>query len=250
MIWNFNMEDILNGYREDDSKYYCIICGKEYEKGRIYEIDNELYDANGAVIQHLKKEHKNIAEYLLEQELSLTGISEIQRSLLKLILEGNSDKEISQKMGIVQSTVRNHRFKLKEKEKQAKLFLVLMRSIEQETNKGINKTDDGLIEEHHQAATMIDDRYNITEKEREKAIATYMDETGALKQFPAREKKKLTLLTEIAKNFKRNKEYKEIEINRVLKRIYEEDYPSIRRALIEHGFMERSADCKVYRVRE
>lgn len=244
------MEDILNGYREDDSKYHCIICSNEYEKGRIYEIDNELYDANGAVIQHFIKEHKNIAEYLLEQELNLTGISEIQRNLLKSILEGYSDKEISQKMGIVQSTVRNHRFKLKEKEKQAKLFLVLMKSIEEETNKCIHKTDHGLIEEHHQAATMIDDRYNITEKEREKAIATYMDETGALKQFPAREKKKLILLTEIAKNFKKNKEYTEIEINRVLKRIYEEDYPSIRRALIEYGFMERSADCKVYRVKE
>ena len=36
----------------------------------------------------------------------------------------------------------------------------------------------------------------------------------------------------------------------LLKRIYEEDYPSLRRALIEYGFMERTADGSVYRVRE
>jgi len=36
----------------------------------------------------------------------------------------------------------------------------------------------------------------------------------------------------------------------ILKRIYEKDYVYLRRALIEYGFMERPADCSVYRVRE
>lgn len=51
------------------------------------------------------------------------------------------------------------------------------------------------------------------------------------------------------KNFKAEMEYSEVAVNQVLKRIYEEDYPTIRRALIEYGFMERSLDCKVYRVK-
>ena len=76
-----------------------------------------------------------------------------------------------------------------------------------------------------------------------------MDEQGAVRQFPAREKKKIIILREIMKNFKADTEYSEKEVNRILMRIYEEDYPSIRRALIEYGFMERSRDCKVYRVR-
>lgn len=45
-------------------------------------------------------------------------------------------------------------------------------------------------------------------------------------------------------------DYTETEINRVLKRIYEEDHAAIRRALIEYGFLDRSADCRAYRVKE
>lgn len=95
----------------------------------------------------------------------------------------------------------------------------------------------------------VTDRYNITDKEREKTIKTYIDENGAIKQFPAREKKKIIILGEIRKNFIRNKEYSENEVNIILKRIYE-DYTTIRRALIEYGFLDRSVDCSIYRVKE
>lgn len=250
MIWDYNIEEIQTGYKEEIDSYHCVICDKTYEKGRIYKFNDDLYDAKGAVVSHIREEHKNMAVYLLGKEPNLMGLSEIQQNLLKQILEGKSDKEIAKNLGIAQSTVRNHRFKLREKEKQSKLFLALMKSLEYETSKCINKTDKGLIEEHHQAATMLDDRYTITEKEREKTILTYMDNNGALKQFPAKEKKKLILLGEIIKNFKTDTKYTEIQVNRILKRIYEEDYPAIRRALIEYGFMERSVDCKVYRVKE
>lgn len=250
MIWNYTMSEILDGYAEKDNNLVCVMCGRQYEKGRIYEIDNSLYDSYGAIRQHIKNGHGSIASYLLNQELNITGISEIQRQILKRIMEGNSDKDISNELGIAPSTVRNHRFKLREKEKQAKLFLALMSSLEKETSNAIEKSDTGIIEDIHMTATMVDERYNITDKDREKTIATYMDENGALKQFPAKAKKKIILLGEIMKNFKRNVEYSEAEVNRVLKRIYEEDYPTIRRALIEYGFMDRSADCKVYRVKE
>ena len=66
---------------------------------------------------------------MLQQELTLTGISEVQRQILKLIIAGKTDKEISNEVGIAPSTVRNHRFKLREKEKQAKLFLALLTNI-------------------------------------------------------------------------------------------------------------------------
>lgn len=50
------------------------------------------------------------------------------------------------------------------------------------------------------------------------------------------------------KQFKVDYEYQEKEINHILKRIYE-DYSTIRRALIEYGFLERSDDCGIYRVK-
>ena len=52
-----------------------------------------------------------------------------------------------------------------------------------------------------------------------------------------------------SKNFSVGKKYSEKEINRVLKRIYE-DYVTIRRALIQYGFLDRSKDCSEYWVKE
>ena len=249
MIWNHSVEDITRGFCEEKEQFICLLCGKSFIKGRIYTVEDQLYDAMGAVKQHIADEHGSALDYLLKQEPSLTGISEIQRQLLKLIAEGRSDKDISQMVGIAQSTVRNHRFKLREKEKQARLFLALMQSIEEKTSSTIGMSDKGKLEETHMAATMVDDRYSITEVERERTIKTYMDEAGALKQFPVKEKKKIIVMAEIMKNFKKDTGYSEGEVNRILKRIYEEDYATLRRALVEYGFMDRTNDCSVYRVK-
>lgn len=250
MIWNYNIEEIVKGYAEHEDKYECVICGKAFKKGHIYKIDNELYDAYGAMRQHVSDEHGLTVDYLLEQDTNLTGISDVQQQILQLMSQGKSDSEISRIVGIANSTVRNHRFKLREKEKQAKLFLALMESLEIKTSAPIQKTETGDIEELHFSATMIDDRYSITEADRKKTVATYFDENGALRQIPSKEKKKIIVLCEIIKNFHKDTVYSEVEVNNILKRIYEEDYPTIRRALIEYGFMDRSDDCSKYRVKE
>lgn len=57
------------------------------------------------------------------------------------------------------------------------------------------------------------------------------------------------ILWEIVKNFSTGRTYTEKEINRVLKRIFE-DYATIRRALIDYGFIDRSNDCTKYWVKE
>lgn len=250
MIWNYNIEEIERGYAERENDYCCAVCGKTFEKGRIYKVEQELYDAYGAVCNHVKTEHGLMVDYLLSQDTNLTGISEVQQQILTLMSQGKSDSEISKIVGIANSTVRNHRFKLREKEKQAKLFIALMASLEAKTSNPIQKTESGDIEELHFSATMIDDRYNITEDDRKKTVATYFDNNGALKQIPSKEKKKIIILSEIIRNFHKDSVYTESEVNNILKRIYEEDYPTIRRALIEYGFMDRSDDCSKYRVKE
>ncbi|MCI1580038.1 MAG: DUF2087 domain-containing protein, partial [Clostridium beijerinckii] len=72
---------------------------------------------------------------------------------------------------------------------------------------------------------------------------------GGLKSYPAREKKKIIVLEEISRNFSKGKQYSEKEINRILKRVYE-DYVTIRRALIEYGFIERKKDGSSYWIKE
>ena len=140
-------------------------------------------------------------------------------------------------------------YKLREKEKQARLFLAIMELITENTNKKVNKLDKETLHDAHRTATTVDDRYNITDKERESVIKAYFDENGAIKTYPAREKKKIIVLSEITKNFTKGKKYTEKEINRVLKRIYE-DNATLRRAMVEYGFIERSKDCSSYWVNE
>ena len=250
MDWNMEIEDLAKGYAESETQCACLLCGRQFERGRIYEMDGELYDAGGAVRCHIRQRHGNTADFLLNHPASLTGVTEIQKQLLQLLSRGMEDGEIARSMGIAQSTVRNHRFKLREKEKQARLFLAMMEALEKKTQNAVGKSDQGMMEEVHASATMLDDRYSITPQEREKVIRTYMDENGALLRFPAREKKKIVVLREIMKNFKPDREYSEKEINRILERIYAQDYPTIRRYLIEYGFMDRSKDGSVYRVKE
>lgn len=249
MLWNYSPTEIQHGFHENHTHYCCIICDSSFEKGRIFETENGLYDAFGAVSQHLSSAHGTMAAHLLNQESSVTGLSEIQKNLISLLLQHKSDKEIGVELGIAPSTVRNHKFRLREKEKQAKVFLALMSLLSEETKASIGKSDNGLLDELHSSATMVDDCYSITEGERKKTLASYMDSTGRLKLFPAKEKKKIIVLREIIKNFKTDIVYTEKEIDRILKRIYEEDYASIRRALIEYGFMDRTADCSAYRTR-
>ena len=125
----------------------------------------------------------------------------------------------------------------------------MMELLSKDTNKKINKLDKEIICAPHKTATTLDDRYNITDKEKKSIIETYMHENGGLKSYPAKEKKKIIILEEITKNFSKGKMYSEKEINRILKRIYE-DYATIRRALIEYGFIERTKDCSSYWIKE
>lgn len=255
LFWNASIENMKRGYIYDveSQNYICLACGKKFEKGVIYPHENILIDARKAVEAHIHEEHSSMFDYLLGMNKKYTGLTDIQRELLNYFKEGLSDKEIVEKVGGGStSTIRNHRFKLKEKEKQAKLFLALMGLLEEAKNKSEAK-EDGKEEfiNIHKGATMVDDRYAITEKEREEIIKGYFrnGEDGPLSTFPTKEKKKIAVLQHIVKNFVPGRRYSEKEINLVLKRIHE-DYATIRRYLIEYGFMERTKDGSFYWVAE
>ncbi|WPC41144.1 DUF2087 domain-containing protein [Clostridium sp. JS66] len=249
LFWDASIEEVKKGYVELEESYKCIICEDEFTKGRIYEIDSMLYDSKKATELHISEKHGSTLEYLLDMNPSFIGISQIQRELLVLIASGLTDKEIAVKLGVAQSTIRNHRYKLREKEKQARLFLSVMELISSNTKKKVNILDKDILCDAHKTATTIDDRYNITDNERESTIKNYIDKNGAVKTFPSKEKKKIIVLSEIVKNFSKGKKYSEKEINRILQRI-NDDYATTRRALIEYGFMERSNDCSSYWVKE
>ncbi|WP_294352461.1 DUF2087 domain-containing protein [uncultured Clostridium sp.] len=248
IFWNSSLEELKKGYVESEEEYKCLICQEKFERGRIFEINSKLYDAEKATKIHIREKHKSMLDYLLNMNSSFIGISETQKDVVKLMAEGLSDKEIAKELNVTPSTIRSHRYKLREKEKQAKLFMTMMNLLSNATMKKVNKLEDEVIIDAHKSATTLDDRYNITDKEIEATKKAYFTKEGAIKNFPSKEKKKIIVLSEIIKNFKPKTEYSEKEVNRILKRIFE-DYVTIRRALIEYGFMDRAQDGSKYWVK-
>lgn len=246
-FWNASIQEMKDGFVEDKECFTCLLCGKTIDKGIIYPLDGVLYEAKKYMVKHIEKEHGSVFEFLKNQDKKLTGLSEHQTSLISLFYEGKSDNEVQREMGIGStSTIRNHRFALKEKEKQARMFLVIMELLK-EKNKNISS---GVVP--HKTATMVDDRYNTTEDENIKLLEKYFPQgtKGKLKTFAIQEKHKIVVLREIVRRFEEGMVYSERELNEILKDIYEEDYVLIRRYLVEYGFMDRKKDCSEYWVKE
>src|SRR5690606_19939198 len=159
----------------------------------IYQSDGQFFNAKRAIKEHIQREHGSMFHYLIQLDKKLTGLTEVQAQLIQYIFDGKKDKDIAQELGISPSTVRNQRYKLREKEKQAKIYLALLSLLEKK--KG--KVEDDFIS-IHKGATMVDERYAITKEERDKVLETYFKDglDGPLSQFPAKEKRKIIVLTQ------------------------------------------------------
>ncbi|MFZ5988907.1 MAG: DUF2087 domain-containing protein [Bacillota bacterium] len=245
MLHNSSIEDMKKGYIEGPEYYECLLCGEKVEKGIIYQHEEFFCDAKKHMKIHIKKAHQSVFEYLIDQDKKTTGLSDHQSRMMRLFYEGKSDAEVQKELGIgSSSTIRNHRFVLKEKERQAKVFIVLM-----ELFKERDKKSTGLIPPH-KTARMVDDRYNVTMDEYEEILRKYFPKGfgGPLKTFSMKEKSKIVVLRHIVKRFETNRIYSEKEVNEIIKSIYE-DFATIRRYLIEYGFLDRTPDCSKYWVK-
>jgi hypothetical protein len=244
------LDEIKTGYRlnSQSDKYICNFCSKEFENGEIFKIQDRYFDAEKMTKIHIRKEHAEVLQLLVSYDKKFTGITENQKELLSMIHSGMADSEIAKKMGVAAATIRHQRFTFREKAKQAKLYLAIYELAFQgmEKNKSLPDNNEDIIDVH-EGAKMVDDRYITTKAEEEQILSSMFSSMDPLilTTFPAREKKKIVVLKKIAEQFERNKQYSEKELNVILKEIYE-DFATIRRYLIEYGFMERTNDCKYY----
>jgi hypothetical protein len=243
-----SLEEIKRGIScgQDGGKYTCLICGKVFEKGEMFEHGGRFYEAAKAAQLHVEKEHGSMLALLTDNDKKYTGLTENQVELLNMFSSGLSDKELAQKTGVVQSTIRHQRFIFREKAKQAKLYLAIYETVFKQPDEKKTRKEEELIMVH-KGATMIDDRYFITEAEQEKIAKTVFSSLEPLKLriFSAKEKKKVIILNRIAAKFETGRVYTESEINAILSDIYE-DYVTLRRYLIEYGYLRRTRDCKEY----
>nr|WP_319637824.1 DUF2087 domain-containing protein [Priestia aryabhattai] len=189
---------------------------------------------------HVEQEHGSVFQHLIELDKDVTGLSDHQKNLVKFFKEGKSDSDIQKEMGIgSSSTIRNHRFTLKKKERQAKVFLTLMELL-----------NDGEEEKKLPASTAApkrSQRYSVSNEEREKILAKNFPQglSGPLRTFHLQEKQRLVVLEELSGHFDFGTTYTEKEVNDRLTPFYD-DYAVLRRYLIEYGFLERSADGSRY----
>ena len=246
LFWNASQEELKNGYIEEENHYICLLCGKKIEKGIVYPVEGIFYEARRYMHIHIEQVHGSVFEYLIQLDKKFTGLTDHQNNLLRLFYQGKSDEEVKKEMNIGSAaTIRNHRFILKEKERQAKVFLIMMELLKEKDSHApafIN---------FHQTARMVDDRYNVTRDEREKILKKYFPQgvDGPLSTFDLKEKQKLVILQQIAKRFQREHIYGEKEINEILKDVYD-DYATLRRHLIEYGYLDRKPDGSQYWLNE
>ncbi|KAA9021770.1 DUF2087 domain-containing protein [Niallia endozanthoxylica] len=238
-FWETTLEELKQGYVEKNNAYVCLLCGMKIEKGIIYPYENMFYEAERFVRIHIERTHQSVFEYLIEMDKKLTGLTNHQKSLLQLFYQGKSDTEVKEELGIGSATtIRHHRFSLKEKERQAKTFLAIMELLKEKDQYA------PAFVPVHKTATMVDNRYNVTKEEQEKILSKYFISRNLIK-FPPKEKQRMIVLREIAKQLEQDHIYDEKELNESLKGIYE-DYVLIRRYLIEYGLLDRKKDGSQY----
>lgn len=252
VIFNDNLffaaspEELAEGFRTEPASgvHTCLICYQPFDQGRVYEIDGRHYDAEHAAGEHVKQVHGSTAKWLSSLDKRLTGLTDTQRLLMECMMDGLDDKDTAVRMGITPSTVRNHRFQMRERERQARVFLALMTLVGRTPTQ--RKPQDEFMAVKR-SAVMVDERYAVTQKEYEDVIGKYFPDgpDGMLTEFPAKEKRKLAILTHLSRRFEPEVRYTEKQLTEILK-IANADHATLRRYLIEYGFMDREKDGSAY----
>lgn len=251
-FWEKSIEDLKRGYCFDSEKnlFICLICGREYEDGIIYKSEEKYIQAEKAIKMHIMEEHINpFFEYLKLGKI-YTGLSDVQTILMKMFYEGIPDKEIVKKTSSSStSTIRNQRFAIKEKYKQAKVLVAIYELLEERRRLNHIKNDDELIE-IPRTVNNIDQRFAISQADRNSVMERYFDRDMNLviKEFPAKEKRKIIILQQIMTNFEYQHVYTEKQVNEIIKKYYE-DYSTVRRYLIQYGFLDRDSAQGTYWVK-
>lgn len=239
-IFDSGITEMKNGFSETETHFTCLLCGHTIEKGIIFPVDERLYEASKFIKFHIEDKHGSVFSYLMEQDKEATGLSDQQKAVLQQMFDGKSDREIQEALNIGSaSTVRNHRFSLKKKERQAKVLLTLMNLLEE--GQSIRHT---LKEE----TVLYEEPFQITEKEYDAVLKkNFVD--GKLRTFKLQEKHRFIVLCELVKKFEVGRIYKEKEVNALIQEAFD-DHTFVRRYLVMYHFLARKTDGSAYWRRE
>lgn len=241
---SLSTEEIRQGYRFDSEKeeYSCSYCAQSFRVGEVYPVGERFLLAERAVKAHIEQAHGGAFAQLIEGGAKYNTFTDTQKELLALFEQGLSDAEIANELGIKAATVRHQKFTFREKAKQAKYYLAVYDEVFGERTQS---ADD--IVAIPNSATMMDDRYILTEKEKARILNAEFETLVPLrlKKFPVKAKRQVAVLSRIAEEFEPGKKYSYEEMKKILKPI-SADYSSFTRYLVDYGFMDRTVDGKQY----
>lgn len=188
IIRNATIEDFKRGYLWDNKKgeFICLICGKNI-------------GINTDIINDHMLTHGSPVERLLMLDKKYTGLTESQKELLDMLSSKCSDKEIASNLACTESTVRNIRFSLRERARQARAFLAIMELVDEGASNSVKHK---------------------------------------IRYFPIKEEKRKALLPRFANLFEPNKLYTEGEVKTLINKVYDDD-ALIRRYLVDYGYLKR-----------
>lgn len=173
IIRNETIEDFKRGYLWDNKKgeFICLICRKNI-------------GINTDIINDHRLTHGSPVERLLMLDKKHTGLTEIKKELLDMLSSKCSDKEIASNLACTDSTVRNIRFSLRERARQARAFLAIMELVDEGASNSVNHK---------------------------------------IRYFPIKEEKRKVLLPRFANLFEPNRLYTKNEVKAIINKVYDND---------------------------
>ncbi len=238
------VDDLKNGFRDrvQPDGFQCLHCGRSFERGVIYPVDEHLYDARRAITDHVERDHGGPFAALMARGKEGTGLSDVQRAVVEASHQGLTDRQIADRLGGKSaSTIRNHRFQLRKRRREARAFLALMEMHDEHAEQGER------FVRFHPAMPVDDDRLMITEAEARALLRKYFDgpDHDRLLRFPKKEKHKLVILRQITARFAAGRRYPEPEVNRILGALHD-DHTTLKRYLVDYRFLARERDGSEY----
>lgn len=129
--------NLIDGYVYDEKykSYTCIFCGEIFNEGFIYNNNENLFSASKMMEIHIKEEHDGAFDFLLGLDRKHNNLTERQREIHGIIYNETDNGIIAKKMETTPATVRSYKFKMRERLRQAKVYMALYSLIEKENEK-------------------------------------------------------------------------------------------------------------------
>lgn len=229
---NLSLNDLERGWHLAGAVNQCNYCQASWPLATPTE---ELH-------QHLQLVHGGNRSQLIHLDSRYNTLTTKQQDLLTAFATGIKDQDLAKQLQVAAATIRHQKFTFREKAKQAKLYLAIYNSVFEQA-----VTADPLIDVPAQPGP-VDDRFAITEDEAAATLQRYFDfehDPLRLKRWPKKQKTIVTILTRIVDELPTGQQLSESELNARLKPIYF-DYVTVRRYLIDYGFIKRTTDGRRY----